>query len=78
MKIVVLNGSPKGDQSVTMQYILYVQKKIPKHEYKILNVAQKIKLLEKNDQKFQEIMDEIKASDGVIWGFPLYVMLISS
>ena len=78
MKIVVLNGSPKGDQSVTMQYILYIQKKIPKHEYKILNVAQKIKLLEKNKQKFQEIMDEIKASDCVIWGFPLYVMLISS
>lgn len=26
MKIVVLNGSPKGDIGVTMQYINYIQR----------------------------------------------------
>ncbi len=78
MKIAILNGSPKGDQSVTMQYILYVKKKIPEHEYNILNVAQQIKRLEKNDAAFQEILDAIRDSDAVIWGFPLYVMVIAS
>ena len=29
MKIVVLNGSPKGDISVTMQYVAYLKKKFP-------------------------------------------------
>lgn len=78
MKIAVLNGSPKGDQSVTMQYVLYVKKRIPQHEYKILNVAQQVKKLEKNQEKFQEILNEIGDSDAVIWGFPLYVMVVSS
>lgn len=77
MKIAVLNGSPKGEKSCTMQYILYIQKKFPQHELKILNVAQQIKILEKNPEKFQAIIEEIKASEGVIWAFPLYVMLVS-
>ena len=29
MKIVVLNGSPKGDISVTMQYVAYHPEEIP-------------------------------------------------
>lgn len=78
MKIAILNGSPKGNLSVTMQYILYIQKKFPQHELKILNVAQQIKILEKNQEKFQAIIEEIKTSEGVIWAFPLYVMLVSS
>jgi multimeric flavodoxin WrbA len=78
MKIAVLNGSPKGDLSVTMQYILYIQKKFPQHEFKILNVAQQIKTLEKNQEKFEAVIKEIQTSDGVIWGFPLYVMLVAS
>ncbi len=28
MKIVVLNGSPKGDLSVTMQYVAYLAKSL--------------------------------------------------
>ena len=78
MKIVVLNGSPKGDLSATMQYVLYIQKKLPQHELKILNIAQQIKKLEKNEDFFKEIIENVKNSDGVIWGFPLYVMLVPS
>ena len=39
MKIIVLNGSPKGDISVTMQYVHFTQKKFPQHELKILNIS---------------------------------------
>ncbi len=78
MKIVVLNGSPKGDLSATMQYIQYIQKKLPEHELKILNIAQQIKRLEENEEFFKETIENVKNSDGVIWGFPLYVMLVPS
>jgi multimeric flavodoxin WrbA len=78
MKFSILSGSPKGAQSVTMQYILYIQKKHPEHEYNIFNVAQIIKRLEKDQDRFDEIIEAIKESDGVIWAFPVYVMLVCS
>ena len=78
MKIAVLNGSPKGNTSITLQLINYIQKKIPGHEYKILNIAQKIKKISKDIEVFDEIIDIVKSSDGVIWSFPLYVMNVCS
>ena len=78
MRFCVINGSPKGAESVTMQYILYIKKKHPEHEYNIINVAQQIKKIEKDEERFNSILDQVKESDGVIWGFPLYVMLVCS
>jgi multimeric flavodoxin WrbA len=76
MKIVVLNGSPKGMTSVTMQYVLFLKKKLPQHEFAILNVCQEIRKLEDNQQAFQEVLSSVAASDGVLWAFPLYYMLV--
>jgi multimeric flavodoxin WrbA len=78
MKITVLNGSPKGNLSVTMQYVNFIQRKFPHHEFKILNIASQIKKIEKDTEAFQEIMDEVRSSEGVLWAFPLYVFLVSS
>jgi len=79
MRIAILNGSPKGNvESVSIQYLLYIKKKHPEHEYTILDVAQRIKVLENNVQKFNEILEEIKEADGVFWVFPVYVMLVCS
>ena len=78
MKIVYFNGSPKGDNSVTLQYLLYLKKKFPDHNYKIWNIAQKIKAIEKNTELFQEIINDVGSADGIIWGFPLYCLLLPS
>jgi len=78
MKIAVLNGSPKGEISVTVQYIKLIQKKFPQHELKLINVAHDIIKIEKNDDLFQSIIEEVRESDGVIWAFPLYVFLVCS
>ena len=78
MKIAVLNGSPKGEISVTVQYIKFIQKKFPQHELKLINVAHDIIKLEKDDLRFREVVDEVRKSDGVIWAFPLYVFLVCS
>ena len=78
MEIIVLNGSPKGKTSITMQYVNFIQKKFPEHELKIHNVAQRIKTTGKNEKAFQEIIDAVKSSDGVLWAFPLYVFLVHS
>jgi len=78
VKIAVLNGSPKGEISVTVQYIKFIQKKFPQHELKLINVAHDIIKLEKDDNRFKDVIDEVRKSDGVIWAFPLYVFLVAS
>ncbi len=78
MKIVVLNGSPKGPVSVTMQYVNYIARKFPEHEFKIFHVAQKIHGLEKDPERFMEIVEEVRSAEGVLWAFPLYILLVSS
>ena len=65
MKIAVLNGSPKGMTSVTMQYVHYIQKEYPQHELKIINISQRIKKIESDKSALQEILDEVKGSDGI-------------
>ena len=76
MKIVVLNGSPKGDISVTMQYIAYIRKKFPDHEYEILNIAHEIKKIEKDTAAWDRIIAGVRSADLVVWAFPLYVLLV--
>ncbi len=76
MKIAVLNGSPKGDDSVTMQYVHFVQKRFPQHELKVVNVVPQIKKFENDESSFQAVLDEVRAADAVLWAFPLYVMLV--
>lgn len=74
MNITVLNGSPKGELSVTMQYVAYLAKVFPHHHFNILPVAQKIKRLEKDEGAFAEIIEQVRSADAVLWGFPLYIL----
>ncbi|NMB88751.1 MAG: hypothetical protein GYA17_10350 [Chloroflexi bacterium] len=76
MKIIVLNGSPKGDTSVTMQYVHYVAKLNPGCEFKIYNISQQIRKIEKDQAYFDEILAQVRAADGVLWAFPLYILTV--
>ncbi|MBS3819928.1 NAD(P)H-dependent oxidoreductase [bacterium] len=78
MKITVLNGSPKGRQSVTLQYVHYIQKEFPQHELKIFHVSQRMKKIETDDSVFQEILDSLRTSNGILWSSPVYYFLIPS
>jgi multimeric flavodoxin WrbA len=78
MKIAVLNGSPKGQVSVTMQYVLFLQKKFPEVEFAFFDVALKIKKLEKEEKFFREVLDHVAAADAVLWAFPLYFLVVCS
>lgn len=78
MKIAVLNGSPKGQTSVTMQYVHFLEQRFPEVEFKCFDVALKIKKLEKDDKAFGEVITGIAAADAVLWAFPLYFLLVCS
>jgi len=77
MKIVVINGSPKGNRlSFTMQYIHYAQKMFPHVEFNLINVGQKLNNMKIKEETFQEILKEMVSADGILWGFPVYVCLV--
>jgi multimeric flavodoxin WrbA len=78
MKIVVLNGSPKGEVSVTMQYVAFMAKSFPEHEFQIQHIAQTIRAIEGDQAAFDRITGAIAEVDGVLWAFPLYYCLVHS
>jgi multimeric flavodoxin WrbA len=59
-----------------MQYVLFLQKKFPEHELRIVNVCQDIKRLEEDAAAFHELIDAIQASAAVLWATPVYVLLV--
>ena len=61
MKIAVINGSPKGKYSITLQTVLYLQRKFPEHTFEVLHAGQKIKALEKDFSAAKQLME---ASDA--------------
>ncbi|MCG8473093.1 MAG: NAD(P)H-dependent oxidoreductase [Desulfobacterales bacterium] len=76
MNITVLNGSPKGKQSVTLQSVNYISKHHPEHIVETLHIGQNIKTLMEDETAFQETLDTIAQSDLVIWATPVYVCLV--
>ena len=75
MKILVINGSPKGKYSVTLQTIRYLQIKFPEHSFGVINAAQKIKHLEKD---LSPVLDRIAQADLIIFSYPIYTFLAPS
>ncbi|QUI21046.1 NAD(P)H-dependent oxidoreductase [Vallitalea pronyensis] len=78
MKFIVLNGSPKGEKSLTLQYVKYLKKISKEHDFKVLHIASQINKIEKDEELFNGMIDDIKSCDGVLWAFPLYVFLVCS
>ncbi len=76
MKIIVLNGSPKGPNSVTMQYVEYIKRRYSEHRFEVFHVAQRIKSIEKRAERLQEILEAVRSAEGVLWAFPLYILLV--
>jgi multimeric flavodoxin WrbA len=78
MKITVLNGSPKGDLSVTQQYIKYIEKHYGDYEFSYINISSRIRKIAEDENFFNEIIEEVLLADLIIWSVPLYVCLVPS
>ena len=72
MKVLVINGSPKGNNSITLQTVLYLEKKFPKHKFHILNAGQKIRSLEKD---FTPAVKAIEKADVLLFSYPVYTFI---
>ena len=72
MNILILNGSPKGENSITLQTLLYLQKKFPGQQWRILHVGQKIKALEKD---FAPAMEDLAWAQVLLFSYPVYTFI---
>ena len=78
MNIAVLNGSPKGERSFTIQHVKYLQKKFSACTFQFYNVAQEIRQMENNANAFAETINKIANSDAVLWASPVFYFLVPS
>lgn len=76
MKITVLNGSPKGEKSISLQYLLYMKSFTPDITYELFHIGAKESVLENNKSEYEKVINSISSSDGVIWVFPVYHFLV--
>ncbi len=72
MNILILNGSPAGDDSITLQTVRYIQKLFPGHEWAQLNVAPKLKALERD---FSEAREKLEKAELLLFSYPVYTFL---
>ena len=72
MNILVVNGSPKGQYSVTLQTINYLMKLYGEHNFEILHAGQRIKALERD---FTPAKQALEKADLIIFSYPVYTFI---
>ncbi len=72
MNILVLNGSPKGEYSITLHTVLYLQKLFPEHNFEVIHVGQKIKAIEKDFVPYKE---QLEKADALLFSYPVYTFI---
>ena len=75
MRILVVNGSPKGKYSVTLQTCNYLQILHPEHTFDILHAGQSIKALEKD---FTPALRAVEQADILLFSYPVYTFIAPS
>ena len=72
MKILVINGSPKGKNSVTLQTCNYLQILHPEHQFDVLHVGATVKSLEKD---FSPALAAIEKAEVLLFSYPVYTFV---
>lgn len=72
MKILIINGSPKGKYSVTLQTLNYLALKFPEHEFSVIHAGQQIKKIQRDFSASKKALEE---ADLVLFSYPVYTFI---
>jgi len=72
MKILVINGSPKGENSITLQTVKYLEKLNPQHDFEVLHAGMRIRALEK---EFAPAAAAMEQADLLLFAYPVYTFI---
>lgn len=75
MRVLVINGSPKGKNSITYQTIRFLEKKFPKDEFDVIHAGAQIALLE---QEMSMVVEAVKWAQIVLFAYPVYTFIAPS
>ena len=73
MNILVLNGSPKGENSITLQTVRYLEALCPHCTFDVLHVGQRIKSMEKD---FSPCAEALARAELILFCYPVYTFLV--
>jgi multimeric flavodoxin WrbA len=73
MNILVIAGSPKGKESITLHTCLYLEKRFPEHHFEYLYPGSRIKALEKD---FSPALEALRKADLLLFCYPVYTFLV--
>lgn len=77
MKLAIVNGSPKGDNSITIQGAHYLARKFPENELSIVTLGPNPKRLE-DPAALAEVVATLAGADALLWFFPVYFNCVPS
>ena len=75
MNVLVLNGSPSGENSITLYTMYYIEKHCPSCHFEYLPVGQQIRRFEKD---FSEAEEALRKADLIVFCYPVYTFLVPS
>ena len=75
MNVLIINGSPSGEESITLCTMRYIKKLFPDHRYKVLHVGRQIRKMEQEPELWQK---PLKAADLIVFCYPVYTFLVPS
>ena len=72
MKILIVNGSPKGKYSVTLQTLNYIALNFPEHEFSVIHAGQQIKKIQRDFSSSKKALEE---ADLIVFSYPVYTFI---
>lgn len=76
IKVLVVNGSPKGEHSLTLQHSLYMLGQEKGTEFRVLQAGEALSPMTVPEGWLDGAMADVAWADAILWTTPVYTMLV--